>query len=260
MSVPTTKPWMQSQPARLSLAIYGSLFSLAALGWWWVVRMGGAGMSASGMRSMTDSPSAMSFSAFLVAWIAMMAAMMLPSVSPVVALFRRAAATRRVAPTPIFLLGYLVVWSAPGLAVYFAWRSLLRPLGAGAHWAAWLAGAALVAAAVWQLTPAKSSCLGFCRSPLTFFLRFGKSLDSWRGTFRAGLLHGGFCFGCCWALMAVLVAVGSMNLEWMAGLAALIFLEKIISANNHVVRAAAVALAGIGIALIAYPAMIVSLT
>ncbi len=60
--------------------------------------------------------------------------------------------------------------------------------------------------------------------------------------------------------MAVLVAVGSMNLEWMAGLAALIFLEKIISANNHVVRAAAVALAGIGIALIAYPAMIVSLT
>jgi predicted metal-binding membrane protein len=261
MSIPaSTIARIQSRQTLSSIVTYGLLVSAAAVGWWWVIRMGNSGMGAARMSSMTSSQVAMSFGAFLVAWTAMMAAMMFPAASPVVAMFRRAAATGRVAPTPIFVLGYLIVWTAPGIPVYFAWRALMLPLADGARWTAWLAAGALVAAGVWQLTPSKSSCLRFCRSPLTFFLRFGKNLDSLSGAFRAGVLHGGFCFGCCWALMTVLVAVGSMNLEWMAGIAVLISIEKTITANGYVVRGIAAALGGTGVALFVHPALIGTIT
>jgi predicted metal-binding membrane protein len=114
------------------------LIALAALGWWWTLRM----------ARMDMSMAALSFVAFLIAWVAMMAAMMFPAIAPVVRLFARAAAKGHVAPLPVFVAGYLLVWSAIGAPAFFAWRALLMPIASGAPWAARLAGAVLVAAAI----------------------------------------------------------------------------------------------------------------
>ena len=83
-----------------------------------------------------------------------------------------------------------------------------------------------VATGLYQLTPLKSVCLRHCRSPLGFFMRHGKHLDRPTGAFVAGGRHGLFCVGCCWMLMAVLIAFGTMQLAWMLILAVLILLEK----------------------------------
>ena len=167
----------------------------------------------------------LSFEGFLVAWLAMMAAMIFPAIAPVLSLYRQAAARGRVAPVPFFAVAYLVVWAVLAVPAYIAWRALQDPLANGATWAARLAGVVLLAAAGWQVTPLKSVCLRHCRSPLSFFLRYGGAARRPRGAFRMGAAHGAFCVGCCWVLMAILVAMGTMNLGWMAVLAGLIFLE-----------------------------------
>jgi predicted metal-binding membrane protein len=214
--------------------------------------MTGGGMSALG--------ASMSLGAFLLAWVAMMAAMMMPGVAPVVALYRRGAQLGRVSPTPLFVLGYLVVWVLPGLPAYAAWRALITPLAEGRTWTAWMLAGTLLAAAVWQLTPAKSACLRQCRSPLSFFMRYGRRLERPLGALRTGIVHGAFCFGCCWALMLVLVAVGSMNLAWMIGIAALIFVEKTVVIGERVARVASAACALAAIALLIRPAAVVAIT
>ena len=190
------------------------------------MRGAGGGMSGmSGMGSM-GSRNALSLGAFLVAWVAMMTAMMYPAISPIVRLYGRDRAKGRVAPLLAFLAGYTVLWSALGVPGYVGWRLLMDPIAEGRPWAGRLAGFVLVAAAVWQLTPVKSLCLGHCRSPKRCFLRFGRSVSRPVDAFYRGVSHGLYCLGSCWAFMAVLVAVGTMNLAWMAALALLILLEK----------------------------------
>jgi predicted metal-binding membrane protein len=162
----------RSDPARFGIPL--ALLTAAAVGWWWSVRMAGdmsmgsdamGGMSGmSGMKGMSQmSHDAMSFGAFLLAWLAMMTAMMFPAISPVVRLYSRGAAAGRVAPLPFFVAGYIVVWTSIGIPAFFAWRALMEPLAGGRIWAARLAGGVLIAAAVWQLTPMKSVCLRHCR-------------------------------------------------------------------------------------------------
>ncbi len=245
--------------------VAAGLLAVSAVGWSWSVRMSTdvtpAGDAGGGdpMGAMAMSHS-LSFEAFLVAWLAMMAAMMFPAIAPVLSLYRQAAARRRVAPVPFFAVAYLVVWGTLAVPAYVAWRGLQGPLANGATWAARLAGVVLLAAAVWQLTPLKSVCLRHCRSPLSFFLRYGGAATRPRGAFRMGATHGAFCVGCCWALMAVLVAVGTMNLGWMALLAGLIFLEKNAAAGERVALVAAPAFAAVGIALLIHPPLLGSLT
>jgi predicted metal-binding membrane protein len=190
----------------------------------------------------------------------MMTAMMFPAIAPVVRLYGRAAAAGRVAPLPFFVAGYIVVWTSLGLPGYAAWRGLMEPVADVRPWAGRLAGAVLVLAAVWQLTPLKSVCLRHCRSPMSFFLRFGRSVTRPAGALRMGAVHGAFCVGCCWALMAVLVAVGTMNLAWMGGLALLILLEKNAPRGELVARAGAVAFAVLGAVLVAHPATLGTVT
>lgn len=202
----------------------------------------------------------LAFGGFLVAWLAMMAAMMVPAIAPVLSLYRQAAARRRVAPVPFFAAGYLIVWAVPAVPAYFAWRALQDPLANGETWAAFLAGVVLLAAAGWQLTPLKSACLRHCRSPLSFFLRYGGAAGRPRGAFQMGAAHGAFCIGCCWVLMAVLVAIGTMNLGWMAVLAGLIFLEKNASAGERVTLVAVLAFAAAGFALLIHPPLLALLT
>jgi predicted metal-binding membrane protein len=108
--------------------------------------------------------------------------------------------------------GYLLGWAAAGIPAYLAHD--LLPMSVGP--------AALATAGFYQLTPLKTACLKRCRTPADFLVqRWG------RGAFRLGLDHGAWCLGCCWALMVVLVMVGSMGLAWVVGVAALVAVEKL---------------------------------
>lgn len=240
----------------LALGVAGGLLLLAVVGWWWSARMAGDRTSG-GMEGMDGT---MSLGAFVLAWVAMMAAMMLPAVLPVVRLYARAAAKGRSAPVPFFVSGYLALWTAVALPGYLAWRELEMPLAEGQAWAGRLAGATLLVAGLWQLTPLKSVCLRHCRSPLGFFLRFGGRIRRPAGALRMGAAHGAFCFGCCWALFAVLVALGTMNLLWMVLFTALIILEKHAPRGERIAVAGALVLAAVGTVLLTDPSMLVHLT
>ena len=124
------------------------------------------------------------------------------------------------------MIGYLAVWAAVGVPAYgLAWFAGWLP---GKHPTAahLLAVAIFAACGVYQLSSLKDRCLTHCRSPLGLLMHYG----SYRGRFRSlrvGVHHGAYCLGCCWALMAVLIAVGVMNVPAMVGLAAFMLTEKI---------------------------------
>lgn len=236
-----------------------ALLLLAAAGWWWSQRMA-ADVTGGAMGGMDGMQAGMAFGAFVVAWVAMMAAMMLPAVLPVVRLYGHAAARGRAAPTAFFVLGYLVVWSVMAAPAYLAWSALEAPLAEGRPWVARVAGVTFLVAAVWQFTPLKTLCLRHCRSPLGFFLRFGGSIRRPLGAARMGAAHGAFCFGCCWAIFAVLVVLGTMSLMWMAALTALIILEKNAPHGERVALAVGAALAVVGVLLLVDTSTLVHLT
>jgi predicted metal-binding membrane protein len=241
-----------------------ALLAVAALGWWWSAQSardmdGGMGGGMGGDMTMSGATS-MSLAAFLVAWVAMMAAMMLPAVLPVVRLYARAAARRTVAPIPLFLAGYAVVWSLVGLPAFVAWRRLDGPLADASPTAGRIAGVVLVAAAVYQLSPLKGVCLRHCRSPLSFFMQHGTHLDRPAGAVVAGARHGLYCLGCCWMLMAILVAFGTMQLAWMAGLATLILVEKVTPIGERVAVVAGAGFLTLGVVLLIQPTTVGHLT
>jgi predicted metal-binding membrane protein len=252
---------------RTDIWLPAGLLILAALGWWWTAVSAGdmagetipmEGMPMDGMP-MEPPAMAMSFVAFLVAWVAMMAAMMFPAVLPVVRLYARAAAKGQAAPVAVFVAGYLVLWAAVGIPAFFAWSRLNEPLMQGSPWAGRVAGGVAVAAGLYQLTPLKSVCLRHCRSPLSFFMRHGKHLDRPTGAFVAGVRHGVFCIGCCWMLMVLLVAFGAMQLAWMLGLAVLILLEKIAPFGEQLARVTGAALLVLGVVLLVHPPVVTQL-
>lgn len=215
------------------------------------------GMGEMGSMSMGTS---MSLAAYLVGWVAMMAAMMFPAISPVVRLYSRAAARGAVAPLPFFVAGYLVVWGSLGLPAYVAWRELADPIDSGAAWAGRVAGAVLLAAAVYQLTPLKRACLRHCRSPMSVFMRASGNTKQPITAVRLGATHGALCVGCCWAFMAVLVAVGTMNIAWMAILTLVIFVEKVLPRGDGYAALTAGAFAIGGAVLLLDPSTISTLT
>ena len=108
----------------------------------------------------------------------------------------------------------------------------------------------LIAAGVWQLTPWKNACLRHCRSPIGFLSAH------WRpgrtGAFRMGLVHGAFCLGCCWFLMALLFYGGVMNLYWIIGLALYILIEKLLPAGARIGQLTGVILIAWGATLLIY--------
>ncbi|MGH3118315.1 MAG: DUF2182 domain-containing protein [Gaiellales bacterium] len=244
----------------LRFGVPAALLALASVGWWWSVRMAGDMHGSGGRMASMSGDDVLTLGAFLVAWLAMMTAMMFPAISPVVRLYGRAAAAGRVAPLPFFVAGYIAVWTSLGLPGYVGWRALMDPIVEGRAWAGRLAGVVLLVAAVWQLTPLKSVCLRHCRSPMSFFLRFGGSVTRPLGALRMGATHGLYCVGCCWALMAVLVAVGTMNLAWMAGMALLIALEKNAPHGGRIAIVAAVVFFTFGAVLVVHPSTLTALT
>jgi predicted metal-binding integral membrane protein DUF2182 len=111
---------------------------------------------------------------------------------------------------------------------------------------------------VYELTPLKSVCLRHCRSPLHFIL--GGWRDGRLGAFTMGAEHGAYCVGCCWGLMIVLFALGVMSLTWMAGVAALIFAQKVFRHGEDLTRVFALGFVAAGIWVAAAPASVPGLT
>jgi len=239
--------------ARARLGLIALLFGLAAAGWWWTIGQ---------MRGMDAGPWTALGSAgfFLGVWVVMMGAMMLPSVAPTVALYGRMAGKRTLAPV-LFAAGYLVTWAAGGVVAFGLAYGGSRVLGGVLDWdraGRWVAGATLVVAAVYELTPLKDACLGKCRSPLGFIL------GSWRGgnagALRMGATHGAWCVGCCWALMASLFALGIMSVAWMAFVAGLIAAEKLVPWRRVATWGTAGILLALGVLMLAAPHLIPGLT
>ena len=208
---------------RWRLALVAALVVLAGLAWWSTgVRM--AGMDAG---PGTD-PGTLGF--YVTTWVVMMAAMMFPSIAPMVLMYAGLQRGRRErgmpvqwGATPAFVGGYLLLWGAVGLAGY-AVLKLGRQLDGGFFaWdnaGRWTAAGVLAAAAVYEFTPWKYACLRRCRSPLGFLV--GEWRDGRLGALRMGAVHGAWCIGCCWLLMAALFALGAMSVAWMVVVAALI--------------------------------------
>ena len=189
-------------------------------------------------------------------WSVMMVGMMSPTVAPVLLLFagtRSGRAERGVSPPVVtFGLGYITVWVAFSLSAALAqWglheAALLSPTMAASS--SRLAGAILIGAGVYQLTPLKGSCLSQCQSPLGFIMSHWR--DGKIGAFQMGFRHGVYCLGCCWALMLILFVVGVMNLAWVAVLGAFILLEKIGPPGALVSRIGGVVMIAAGVAFIA---------
>ncbi len=177
-------------------------------------------------------------------WWVMMLAMMLPSASPTILLFaaikrRRASVTDSSLPAiSAFTIGYGVIWAVFSLlAVTLQWgferAGVLSPMMMNAT-SLTMAGALLLAAGLYQFTPLKQACLRHCRSPAHFLSQHWRKTVG--GAFAVGARHGAYCLGCCWALMALLFFGGVMNLWWVAGLAALVAVEKLIPRGAWVGR------------------------
>jgi len=132
-----------------------------------------------------------------------------------------------ISSTLVFVSGYLAVWSASGLAPYGAYIGISR-LAAEAGQSRWLptvAGCILVFAGAYQFSGWKQVCLHKCQSPFGFIMTHDFEGGAW-SALRAGAWHGIYCFGCCWALMVVLLVVGIMNIAWMVALSLVLFTEK----------------------------------
>ncbi|MBN9589103.1 MAG: DUF2182 domain-containing protein [Alphaproteobacteria bacterium] len=194
-----------------------------------------------------------------VMWSVMMVAMMLPSAAPMILLYARVgrmaqAAQKPFAATGWFAGGYLLAWTLFSLLATAAQGiltglALLTPMMASASDA--MGGVILIAAGLYQWTPWKDRCLAHCRAPLAFIQRHGGFRPRPSAALGLGLRHGFYCVGCCWALMALLFVGGIMNIAWIAGLAVLVLLEKLLKHGRLIARGAGLAAIAAGLILLA---------
>jgi predicted metal-binding membrane protein len=204
---------------------------------------------------------------FAVVWVTMMAAMMLPSVAPMaVAYADRARSGAGSSPaasaieTALFTAGYLASWVAAGLLPYALIQGV-RGLGLGLlAWdqaGSYVAAGVIAGAALYQLTRAKRICLRHCREPQLL-------IERWRpgrlGAMRMGIEHGGFCVGCCWALMAALFALGVMSVGWMVLIAGLIAIERLLPRGALASGATVAVLVALALGVAVAPAQVPGLT
>ena len=168
---------------------------------------------------------------YLVGWLLMTVAMMLPTTLPLLEVFRRLTTRRRDQSRLIGLVitGYLAVWAGFGVAAHLAdW--VLHELVEHSAWLeanAWLIGAAtLLLAGGFQFSRLKYRCLDKCRTPLTFVTEYWRGRHDFRNALLLGINHGLFCVGCCWALMLLMFGVGVGNVGWMLILGVAMAVEK----------------------------------
>ena len=242
--------------------VLAGLAGVIALAWVWL--LAGAGlhmdqmdMGAGQIMLMAPAWTPGYAATIFLMWIVMMAAMMLPSAAPaillVAALTRQRGERHAIVSSSQFALGYLAIWGAFSLAatalqfVLDRARLLSEAMASGS---VVLAALLLIAAGVYQWTPWKQACLRHCRSPMGFLTRY------WRqgplGPVRAGAWHGAFCLGCCWMLMGLLFVGGLMNMLWIAGLALLVLVEKLLPFGRRVSQITGAALIGWGVFVLVY--------
>jgi predicted metal-binding membrane protein len=246
---------------RTAVALVATLIALAGLAWT-ITDERMAGMDAG---PGTD-PGALGF--FLTVWVVGMAAMMFPSVWPMVAVYARLQARRRAlarsaaaADTVTFVGGYLLAWTGFGLLGWTVHQAATPVAGDALAWdrgGRWLTAGVVLMAAVYELTPAKYACLRRCRSPLAFVL--GAWRDGAAGALRMGLQHGAWCVGCCWALMAALFVIGVMSVAWMAFVAALIATEKLLPWRRTAVAIVTGLLVALAVGVVFAPEQVPGLT
>jgi len=168
---------------------------------------------------------------FVIGWLLMIVAMMLPTVIPLLATFRALVGGRRrpALLVGLTILGYLVTWTAFGMVAWIGDRGVHATVEA----VPWLAAnprmilaATFVTAGAYQFSALKYRCLDECRSPLGFILHRWQGRAERREAFQLGVAHGLFCVGCCWSLMLVMFAVGLGSMAWMLALGAVTAVEK----------------------------------
>ena len=232
---------------RLQKTLLISLVSVSAAAW-----IASQAFQADMTRAMAAPYSALSVSLFVAVWTAGMAAMMFPAISPVVLLYNRLVKNGGTAlvvggrgpyslKMVLFVGCYLAVWALTGLALLLGWSMLLNSAVAatGLHTAVY--GSILVAAGAYQFSPLKAKCLGYCETPMGFFMKRWRNGTA--GAVSMGTYHGLYCLGCCWPYFLLMVALGWMDILWMALFAGIIFGEKIWSRGIWVSRAAGIGLA-----------------
>lgn len=233
----------------------GALAALTALCWVYLFRMAEGMQTSSATQGMgIDSWDARDFAAMLLMWVIMMVGMMVPSASPMVLLYTRVARRAHEGALPslavtAFLSGYLLVWSGFSLVATVAQGALedvalLSPMLVTTS--PTLGAAILALAGVYQLTPLKDACLKHCRGPVAFVMRHWR--PGVRGALRMGVVHGAYCVGCCWALMALLFVGGVMNLIWIAAIAIFVLLEKVVPHGLGGGRLAGIGMIAMGVA------------
>jgi predicted metal-binding membrane protein len=221
--------------------IAASVAALTAFGWWYVATR--AVMDdVPAMEAMRQPP----VGALILMWWLMMVAMMLPSAVPAILLYariRQRHAGKAIGAAWMFLAGYLAVWLLFSIAAAGAQKLLTGPSMALDSRIA--QSVVLLAAGLYQLSPLKSACVSQCRSPAEFLSRHWR--PGWTGAVRLGLIHGVYCLGCCWMLMALLFVGGVMNLLWVIGLTIIVAIEKLAPGGLLLGRAAGAALIAWGL-------------
>ncbi len=223
---PDRRPLIEGVLARDQSITFACVAGAAVLAWTWL-----AGMPA-GHAMPGDVWSLSYLGASFLMWALMMVAMMLPSATPMILLYARFARSPGGAGrggAALFAFTYVAVWTGFSAAATVAQAAaidvgLVSAMGL-AIGDARLAGALMIAAGLYQLTPLKRACLAQCRSPLSFLTRLWRPGPA--GAVRLGLAHGLYCLGCCWALMLLLFVGGVMNLAWIALLAGAVLVEKL---------------------------------
>jgi len=224
-----------------------ALLALAALAWAGVIvyaRAMGSGLGTMGIP----------LGEFVAMWALMMTAMMAPSVAPVASLYARAIKTDRVARLGLFVGGYLLVWALAGIPTYALLRLVDHAVARGDTTMRNIAAGVLVTAGAYQLSPLKARCLRHCRSPLAQLLHYGNVKGRLRDL-KVALHHGSYCLGCCWALMALFIAFGVMNLWAMVVVAAVVAGEKILRRGEAIGRVAGVGFLVLAVLVVASPSV-----
>ena len=209
-------------------------------------------------RSMGSGPGTMgmAFPLFVGMWVAMTGAMMLPAIGPqasdeLAPRGGRRVWAERMTGSLAFGAGFLAPWAVYGLLAFAALLGTGRLADASPSAAKWLGVGIFAVAGVYQFTPAKRWALDHCRMAMS--PHGGGNLPS---AFLGGARDGAICVGCCWALMTILFALGVMNLAAMAGLAAVIFAEKILPRPNLVAGLAGIAFLGLAAVAAFHPSVL----
>jgi predicted metal-binding membrane protein len=254
---------------RVQKAVVVSLIATSAIAWI-------ASIDQPDMMVAMTTYTPLSISLFTASWTAGMAAMMFPAITPMVLMYNRLVTNRKKnnrdrqssvtiqeekegkATTTsssfpslrviLFVGSYLLVWALTGIALLLGWSAVMNSTimtTGNTVLIQYLYGSLLIIAGAYQFTPLKRICIGYCESPMSFFMRRWR--DGTSGAFKMGVYHGIYCLGCCWAYFLLMVALGWMNVLWMGLFAGIIFGEKMWSRGIWVARAAGVGLAITGV-------------